>query len=294
MKSEKDISVQRYESTKPSVVKGRSMSCRKRHLIIFATFILQCAVFATEGTNPAAVAVDLTMSSVTRDLMETNTFEVTIPSSAVASAYKIEIKSSGGTTWHQLGTQKKMEAFVQRVAGKFKLRGSATISGVEKSSGEKDLEVRFPNATTIAADTAVETARAADWTAASGVGGDHNERGAYIYLDTKTGSYSVSKWPVGTFFICNPSGSPTADGTSADLIAGVSYYLGEYHHHATLRDANDVKNAANFPKGPSSGDTNAANGTGAPGLLRERHADEIVETGHTDYTYGPDRKATPK
>ena len=60
-----------------------------------------------------------------------------------------------------------------------------------------------------------------------------------------------------------------------------------------MRNAADVANAANFPTGPSVGDTDAANAAGAPGLLRDRHVDEIVSTGSTDYTYGPNRRATP-
>lgn len=43
----------------------------------------------------------------------------------------------------------------------------------------------------------------------------------------------------------------------------------------------------------STADENAANGAGTPGLLRDRHADEIIETGHTDYYYGPTRRPTP-
>ena len=52
MKSEKDISVQRHESTKPSVVERKPMSYRKRHLIFLAMFIVQGAAFGSEGSNP--------------------------------------------------------------------------------------------------------------------------------------------------------------------------------------------------------------------------------------------------
>jgi hypothetical protein len=242
------------------------------------------------------VKIDLAVANDIRELMQTNTFEVMIdPNFLTASAYQMEIRRAADAVWHQLGTHKRLENFVQRVAGTFRLRGKATVLGKEFVSDEKDMEVQFPDAATIAADATVDAARAADWTAASGAGGDHNERGGYIYLNTTgAGTYRVDPWPIGTFFGVAPAGAPDADGISANLVDAVnSYYVGEYHLHATLRNAADVANAANFPTGPSPGDIDAANAAGAPGLLRDRHTDEIVETGHIDFTYGPDRRATP-
>jgi hypothetical protein len=51
-----------------------------------------------------------------------------------------------------------------------------------------------------------------------------------------------------------------------------------------------------YPTGPSDQDLAFANAypppSGAPGLLRDRIADETVASGHLDYSYGPERRET--
>ncbi|MEI6516945.1 MAG: hypothetical protein WCO77_13320, partial [bacterium] len=194
-------------------------------------------------------------------------------------------KPTTGGTWNTItNTTLDSITVIPRIPGHFKRRVAALINTVECLSQEIDVETQFPVNSTIAADGVVEARRSADWTAASGVGGDHNERGGWIYLNTQTCAYHVDPWPIGTFFGCNPSASPV-DGAN-------DYFVGEYHLHATLRDTNDVANASSYPTGPSTADTTASNASDTPGLLRDRHSDEIVETGHTDYFYGPTRRTT--
>jgi hypothetical protein len=72
-----------------------------------------------------------------------------------------------------------------------------------------------------------------------------------------------------------------------------TYMVGHYHIHATLRNQNDINNAASFPTGPSAADRNFATNNDSPGLVRDRHLDEIVATGHIDHFYGPTRRRTP-
>jgi hypothetical protein len=144
--------------------------------------------------------------------------------------------------------------------------------------------VFFPSAQEMATDSIIENQRATDWQLASGVNGDHCERGGYIYLNTETSTYRIDPWPTGTFFGVTPNTTPC---DSFD-----EYFVGEYHLHATLRNSNDITNATSYPTGPSPDDILGAYETGTPGLLRGRHANEIIETGHTDYFYGPTRRRT--
>src|SRR5690606_14896685 len=131
-----------------------------------------------------------------------------------------------------------------------------------------DVEIRFPSKAEIAADTVVEAQRAADWTAASGVNGDHNERGGWIYLDTSNGQYSVHSWPVGDFFSVGPDISPADDHDPCTILpdSSTKYCVGNYHLHATLRDQDDIDNALAFPVGPSDPDKIFANYYRSPGL----------------------------
>ena len=241
--------------------------------------------------NPAyvstALKVEFQQTENPETLCDDNTLTAVVqPSGLTVSSYRFESQLSAGGGWSTITNATSANVtIVPRTPGHFKRRAVAIVNGVECTSAEVDIETRFPDNTTIAADSAVEGQRAADWTAASGPGGDHNERGGWIYLNTANCIYRTDPWPIGTFFGVSPSANPSDSGDE--------YYVGEYHLHATLRDTNDIANAASFPTGPSPGDISASTASDTPGLLRDRHADEIVETGHTDFFYGPTRRTTP-
>jgi hypothetical protein len=208
------------------------------------------------------------------------------PSSLAISSCRFEVQKASGGGWSIItNTTSASIIITPRTPGYFKRRAVAIVNGVECTSTEVDVETQFPDNVTIAVDETVEGRRMADWIAASGPSGDHNERGGWIYLNTANCTYRTDPWPIGTFFGVSPSASPSDSGDE--------YYVGEYHLHATLRDTNDIANAVRFPTGPSQGDISASTASDTPGLLRERNADEIVETGYTDYFYGLTRRTTP-
>ena len=76
-----------------------------------------------------------------------------------------------------------------------------------------------------------------------------------------------------------------------------NYVVGHYHLHPTLREQSHVdtanENPKYFPLGPSDADENIANRLGLPGLLRESHQYEVIQTGFDDYPYGPERREAP-
>ena len=247
------------------------------------------------------IKVELNVTSTTCTLMDTNDFDITWePNEVNPTAFRIEMNWKG--TWYTLSTSRFYNAFVQRVAGHFSLRGAATFGGKEILSSEVALEVQFPDRAAIAGNATVEAARAADWTAACGAAGDHNERGGFIFLNTQTGNYRIDRVPVGNYDEV-VMGNRAPDGVPQNPIDGVdSYFVATFHLHPTLKDAADVTtaNAGGFPRGSSPQDlllTLTAGipefSGGVPGLLRDRHANEIIETGHTDSFYGPERRQTP-
>jgi hypothetical protein len=154
-------------------------------------------------------------------------------------------------------------------------------------SATLQVDVQFPRIDEIRADATVEAQRAADWTASSGAGGDHDERGGWIYFSGDTCEYRCDPWvPVSFWYIIPSPQSPAAD----------EWMVGNYHCHATLRNWWDVLLAnlmGSFITGPSTQDESFASTNDSPGLLRERHTNEVVASCHRDYYYGPIRRSTP-
>ena len=242
---------------------------------------------AEDAVRVTLIKVDFQQADNPETLCDNNTLTAVVqPSDLTISSYRFESQQVSGGGWSTItNTTSASVIITPRTPGHFKRRVVAVANGVECTSTEVDVETQFPDNATIAADGTVEGQRAADWTAASGPSGDHNERGGWIYLNTANCTYRTDPWPMGTFFGVNPSVNPSDSGDE--------YYVGEYQLHATLRDTNDIANATSFPTGPLWPDISASTASDTPGLLRDRHADEIMETGHTDFFYGPTRRTTP-
>ena len=189
-----------------------------------------------------------------------------------------------------------------RVAGRFQVAGDVKLSETgdrvfkasEQWQANDRVDVLFPKASRLMSTNSIRRKIEDDWNAASALGGDHNERGAWILLDTSSGSYLFDVWPTGDFFGVTPSPKPAEPAVSSPL-AQPTYLVGEYHIHATLRHDQDVQTArqGGLPRGPSQEDHNGANAAGVPGLLWDRQGHEIIATGHTEPFDGPTRRALP-
>lgn len=266
-------------------IKGVTASSVSNNMLL--KMVMDGTILASNVFTVVGPGVEMNQTENPETICDDNTLSAVVqPSGLSVSSYRFESRQASGGNWSTITNASSSPiSFTPRIPGHFKRRVIAVINGTEYTSSEINVETRFPDNATMAGSSIVEAQRSADWTAASGASGDHNERGGWIYLNTQTSTYHVDSWPIGTFYGCSPSANP-ADGDN-------DYFVGEYHLHATLRDSNDVVNASNYPTGPSSSDTTASNASDTPGLLRERHADEIIETGHTDYYYGPTRRTTP-
>src|SRR5690606_28026893 len=119
----------------------------------------------------------------------------------------------------------------------FKVRVTAKIGNAHATSPEEDVEAQFPLMTQIVQEAVVQSAIAADWTAASGAGGDHNERGGWIMLNTATESYAIDAFPLGTFTGIEPHAYTDTARATIPPLSQPEYMVGHYHIHATLRDA---------------------------------------------------------
>jgi hypothetical protein len=133
----------------------------------------------------------------------------------------------------------------------------------------------FPSISDITSDATVEAERAADWTAGES---DYKERSGWVMWDSSSGTYSVVNKRTGTEDGVNPGATPADSGTN--------YHVGHYHQHPQLRPGRDK---ARFPVGPSTADTNFANGRNSPGVVRDYTT--RARTTVTNYTYGPNRRS---
>lgn len=100
---------------------------------------------------------------------------------------QLEVQRVGQRVWYQFDHNGEPEyTEPARVAGKFIVRVKGSIEDSEhETEPTEEIEVRFPSAADIAADETVEAQRAADWTAASGPGGDHNNVGdGFIWIQS--------------------------------------------------------------------------------------------------------------
>ncbi len=257
--------------------------------------------------NVRLLPVELIIEKSKVDLLDSQKWKVKIsenlPPGAVSN-YQFEMKRSSENIWYlmQNGTSSEYNQKA-RVAGKFRVSAIITINGQTQRTEGKDLEVQFPPYDKIRANATVEGIRMADWNACTATGGDFNERGGWIYLNTANENYTCIQWPIGTFYNVQPVPSNPVEATPPLQVApntNANYYVGEYHLHPTLKNAGYLEDQLKynlFVLGPSAKDNNYANSSikpgGAPGLLRDRIKDEIIATGYKDHPYGPNRRRTP-
>lgn len=196
----------------------------------------------------------------------------TTPPSCVPSAYKIEIQRASGGAWFPLATTRSY-LWLARVAGKFKLRGTATINGADVQSGTKDVEVKFPTYAQIVSDARVLAAMRRQWalTLADCTPPRRRERCFWIQLDTGLNRYicaprAVGAWipPTGTGAVTpppRPADNPTNPDPNA---ASARYVVGMFHTHTptTYRPPPGIR-----PLGPSGADGNFHDYHKVPGVV---------------------------
>ena len=122
---------------------------------------------SNESNNVASLVlptVTVTLATPRRfTLMQDVAFQVDVTPASTVSASTIETRRSTVATWTTVATAQSA-TLTQRLAGYFRVRGSATVDSIQFFSQELDFEVQFPTVGTVAGDGTVSTAMATAWT----------------------------------------------------------------------------------------------------------------------------------
>jgi hypothetical protein len=251
------------------------------------------------------ISIDLTVANATRKLLDTNRLEIVVDPAGAGSDFKMEIRRAGSATWYQLGTNQIEAAYKHRVAGRFKLRGKATIAGAEQTSPERDVVVEFPTYADIVGAAAVQTMTDAAWTStkAAATATTRREEGFFILLDTNSGKEqydksatvlgpSVGPMATGSVNIVKPADNPAAPTP----IQAAVYAVASFHTHTPTRFR-----PVGRPVGPSAADQTADTTDDVPGVVYDYvgNAAGIAVAGLAlnspaqRYHSGPTKRSTP-
>jgi len=237
-----------------------------------------------EGNNstkldlpPIGVMIDPGKNGLT--LMDNETFTVTTGGVA-ASGFRIELRQRGqADTDYTIvaGSSASKFTVIPRLADKVDYLPSAIASGVRFYGATHQVTVQFPELTTIAADTKVVQAAQGLWNQTKTIltssnGQNWRELGAYIYLDTSTGTYSfgpTSTGPLNSLINGIPTTATVSVVGPGDQVnttnkSGI-YYVAWFHTHP--QDHWRASPLFSRGVGPSTQDVNTSNTSGIPGLV---------------------------
>ena len=186
------------------------------------------------------------------------------------------IRRVGETDWQTLGTESDLDPWTARIAGRFELRGVASVGGVPVTTASTVVEVRFPSVEQIAADSIVVCAAGEAWTsnmtACTKIPNRRQEFGFAIRLNTTNDTYvcdeiwpgpPVPPWENGEVSIpVDPYNDPE-DPRPTD--PGAVYLVATLHTHTSpvyFPEYFDDK-----PVGPSGVDLDVASRQGIPGIV---------------------------
>lgn len=252
------------------------------------------------------VELDIDHSVIT--LLSTNKLTATVtPVGLTVSTYQFEIKRPSETVWTQLANSSS-NTFTQatRVAGHFKVRATATISGVNCVSDEKDVEHQFPSYSDIVGDGDVQTATDNAWseTKAATTTTSRREEGFWIRLNTTSGKYEVTSTIIGPVVDNSSTGSvvlgsrPADSPTNPAPNGSATYSVGSFHTHTPMTYRSGTRSV-----GPSSGDQTADTSDDVAGVvydyLESPAGSGSIPGGHPLdspaqlYHSGPTRRSTP-
>jgi hypothetical protein len=246
------------------------------------------------GDSPAPT-VTISLSSRLQTLKHDPNCQITIdvqPLGLSISDYRIEIRraSAAPNSWVTLASHKANHAWHVTIAGKFIVRGIATIEGKEHTSAEEHVEVQFPSYAEIAYNATVKAALDQEWkntiadcTAAPN---QRRERGFWVLLNTKSDSYEMTATVTGAFvgpeagaeiaFPARPNDNPAAPSPSDE---GATYAVASFHTHTptTYRGATAPPGATRAI-GPSGADQTTDNADDVPGIVYD-YSDSPVGSG---------------
>ncbi len=144
----------------------------------------------------------------------------------------------------------------------------------------------IPTAAQMLEDPTVSAAIAQAWTDSQADDKDNrHEEGGWIVQNTETGALSVHRWPKGTGSSITPSARPQIP---------CHRVVGHFHTHPNPPEDED---GTKWVQGASTSDTNFANNTGLPGIIRnaagtETYGPATADTEKNPHTPFPDRELT--
>jgi hypothetical protein len=195
------------------------------------------------------------------------------PESCPVTEYKIEIQKASGGSWFLLSDMRNY-AWVARVAGKFKIRGTAKVNGSDVQSDLKDVEVQFPTYDQIVGDGGVRNATAAEWRATvrdctEKPVNRRRERGFFIRLNTKKNVYTFTNKVTGPWVDPGTGASVSLGARPADdpdnpnpNAKGSKYVVASFHTHTSTNFRTDGREI-----GPSSADDSNNTRRQIPGVV---------------------------
>ena len=267
--------------------------------------------------TPSSIVLDIQKNNLTLKHDRESKLEVKVsPASITVDSYRIEIKRVSGGVWCGISNSNIEDPWEAKIAGKYKIRGVATICGTEHFTSEKNMEVKFPTYAEIVSDAGVITETDREWQLtlndATQVPNQRRERGFWIRLNTATNSYEFSNHVQGAFvgpgafanipLSSRPTDSPANPGPCD---AGATYSVASFHTHPP----NEFRAVAfppsvTQPIGPSIADNNVDNGDDVPGVVYDHEESPAgsgaVPMGHPEsspairyHSRGKNNRSTP-
>jgi hypothetical protein len=227
-------------------------------------------------TNPQ-VELEVEKPLLTLKHNRANRLRIVItPASCRGTKFRIEIQRTSGGGWLPLSKTRSL-LWLARVAGKFKLRGVATIDGSEVMSPEKDVEVQFPQYSEIAGDPVVSGGTSREWAATlrdcrERPVNRRRERGFWININTRINRYTFTnrvkgQWvgPADGADVPLPTRPADVPASPAANERGAKYPVCSFHTHTP------TEFRAMYPGtrgvGPSVPDNNIDTSDQVPGMV---------------------------
>lgn len=223
------------------------------------------------------VTLELERDTLTLKHARANHLRVVVaPPSCRVSGYRIEIQRASGGAWFPLATRPSFW-WLARVAGRFKLRATATVEGSDVQSAPVDCEVRFPTYGQIVADSEVRRAMNALWALTlndcTRRPNQRREHGCWIELDTRANRYVFTHRATGGWSGPGAGASVNLPGRPADTpanpdpnAAGARYPVASFHTHTPTTYRTGL-GLLPRPIGPSGADNRADTSDQVPGIV---------------------------
>ena len=190
----------------------------------------------------------------------------------------ILIRRVGEADWQILGTESDLDPWTARIAGRFELRGVASVGGVPVTTASTVVEVRFPSVEQIAADQNIIDMAGTAWffTMVSCEDPPHyaQEYAFAIRLDTTNDTYvcgdldpgpSLPPWETHWCIVdTDPYNMPESPNPT-DL--GAVYLVAGFHTHPSAEFLFPYRKYRGV--GPSGTDEETAGNQGIPGIVMD-------------------------